>query len=254
VGTTGIPLQDTKSIIFESIRPELCVTASTDELSGDAQDSADISIKGLFAANGTEFAPLGIGVDPPRLGSCPSPAAGATTTTFVSSRLAGKDDEEVTITVHARTSGDDGEVDLTGQTIIRIHPIPNHYNLEIRTEDQRTDLTADGIDTFRLFARVLCDNPEIDTGPLTQGLSFSSEGPNADWLDMGQPVMTDDFKAVGLTASPPTDGAMLPDNSTVAVTVDSAIEGDPVSGSVQLTLNDEMWKLEVLGDDSEMQA
>ncbi|MDN0085069.1 hypothetical protein QU487_20385 [Crenobacter sp. SG2305] len=135
IGATEVPLQDAKSITFTPLAPELCVTPSKDTVTGDGQDAATLAISGVFGANGQAFTPLMISVDPPRLGGCPSPAAGTSTTSFVAPQLDGSQDEDVAITVRAKYAGDDGEIDLTGQTVLTVLALAPQLSIETDADD-----------------------------------------------------------------------------------------------------------------------
>ncbi|MCW3479218.1 hypothetical protein OL229_06515 [Neisseriaceae bacterium JH1-16] len=135
IGVTEVPLQDAKTVTFHSLVPELCVTPSKDQVTGDGQDSALVTITGTFQANGQPFTPLMISVDPPRLGSCPSLAAGAATTSFVAPQLDGTQDEDVVITARAKYAGDDGEVSLSGQTSLTVLALAAQLSIETDPDD-----------------------------------------------------------------------------------------------------------------------
>jgi len=139
IGVTEVPLPEAKGVItFTSLAPELCVTPSKYSVTGDGQDAAVLTITGTFRANGQPFTPLMLGVDPPRLGSCPSPLAGASTTSFVAPQLDGTRDEDVTLTVRAKYAGDDGEIDLTGTAVITVLALAPQLSIETEPDDAIT--------------------------------------------------------------------------------------------------------------------
>jgi hypothetical protein len=121
---------------------------------------------------------------------------------------------------------------------------PKQYTLDIRTQDQRTTLIADGEDIVWIYGQVLCDDPNIDTGTITRGLSFAADGPNASWLVLGEPEMVGGFKVTMVRAWPPTEEAVLEDDGAMVV-ASASIEGNQVGGPVQLTLEDSLYELEV---------
>jgi hypothetical protein len=118
------------------------------------------------------------------------------------------------------------------------------YQLEISTEDRRTSLVADGEDALWIYARVTCDKPDIDTGPITDSIGFAVQGPSAAWLSLSAPQMVRGAKAVRATAGPPFDGARLSDER-VTVLISAVIEGEEVTGPLDLTLREDDLRLEV---------
>jgi hypothetical protein len=117
---------------------------------------------------------------------------------------------------------------------------PRRYTLDIRTEEERTTLEADGEDTLWIYGQVRCDDPEVDTEGLTQSLSFRPQGPNTAWFVAGEPQMSEGFKAVQFRARPPIPDAELASGQD-QVLVSTTIEGTPVSGPVLLSL--ELYEL-----------
>jgi hypothetical protein len=109
------------------------------------------------------------------------------------------------------------------------------YTLDVRTQDLRTTLTADGEDVLWIYGQVRCNKPEIDVGALTSALTFDSQGSNASWLRLEELQMVSGFKAARARAWPPTADAQLEQGSPTVI-VTTVIDGNQVSGSVQLDL------------------
>jgi hypothetical protein len=124
-----------------------------------------------------------------------------------------------------------------------------NYTLDIRTEEERTDLTTDGEDSIWLYALVRCDDPEVDTLALTQALSFSTSGPDGSWLKLEQEQMQGERKAVLVRAEPPSAEADLTEGKAT-VLVSGTVEDHQVNGPVDFSL-DEEWDLEVLDLDQD---
>lgn len=114
-----------------------------------------------------------------------------------------------------------------------------HYTLDVRTEDQRTKLAADGDDRLWIYALLTCDKPAVDTASLTQALAFTFGGEQAGWMSIRQDQFTDGFKAVQVVCTPPTPETEVPENAAVTVTVSGqTAEGDTVEVPVRLELAD----------------
>ena len=109
---------------------------------------------------------------------------------------------------------------------------------DIRTEDRRTTLEADGEDMLWIYAEVISNDPEVETDRLTRGVHFSVEGTHADWVTLGRPQMKDGMKAVRVKAEPPDGDAELVDEK-VTVVAAAAIGGTTYVGPVTLTLEEE---------------
>jgi hypothetical protein len=109
------------------------------------------------------------------------------------------------------------------------------YQLEIRSEDGRTDLFVDGEDMLWIYGRVTCDKPEVDTGSLTAGIGFQLQGPNLQWVQMGPVQYRDGFRAVALRAWPPTPESIVAEGGP-SIVVSATIEGRPFSGPILLHL------------------
>lgn len=112
---------------------------------------------------------------------------------------------------------------------------PREYELDIRTQDDRTSLNADGEDILWVYAQVRCNKPEINTEALTAGLTFTAEGADAKWLNLGTPQRTNGFKTVPVRAWPPSQEAQLSEGKGTVV-VSAMIEGNKIDGPVKLDL------------------
>ena len=112
---------------------------------------------------------------------------------------------------------------------------PKEYELDIRTEDDRTSLNTDGEDILWVYAQVRCNKPEVDTVALTSNLTFTTEGTDAKWLSLGAPEKTNGFKTVPVRAWPPSENAQLAEGKA-RVMVSAIIEGSKVGGPAELEL------------------
>lgn len=112
---------------------------------------------------------------------------------------------------------------------------PKEYELDIRTQDDRTSLNADGEDILWVYAQVRCNKPEVNTEALTAGLTFTAEGTDAKWLSLGLPQRSNGFKTVPVRAWPPSQDAQLIEGKAV-VMVSTFLEGNRVNGPVKLDL------------------
>jgi hypothetical protein len=112
---------------------------------------------------------------------------------------------------------------------------PKEYELDIRTQDDRTSLTTDGEDLLWVYAQVRCNKPEVDTEALTAALTFTADGADANWLSLGSSQRTNGFKSVPVRAWPPSEKAQLAEGKA-RVMVSAIIEGSKVSGPAELEL------------------
>lgn len=109
------------------------------------------------------------------------------------------------------------------------------YSLIIETTESREVLAADGRDRLTVRARVTCTDPEVATGPITDGIRFAVTGADAGWVTMDGPRAAGGFRAVELSARPPSAEARLVD-SAITVTLMVEIEGQMVEGPVDILL------------------
>jgi hypothetical protein len=112
---------------------------------------------------------------------------------------------------------------------------PKEYELDVRTQDDRTSLNIDGEDLLWVYGQVRCNKPETNTEAMTAGLTFIPQGPDAKWLQIGASQKINGFKTVPVRAWPPLENAQLAEGKVI-VAVSAIIEGYPISGSVQLEL------------------
>ncbi|MBS0659021.1 MAG: hypothetical protein JSR82_12340 [Verrucomicrobia bacterium] len=112
-----------------------------------------------------------------------------------------------------------------------------HYTLDVRTEDQRMAIAADGDDRLWVYGRLTCDKPAVDTASLTQALAFNFGGEQAGWMSIRQEQPTGGFKSVQLVCTPPTPETAVPEDAVVTVTVSGrTADGDTVEVPVNLRL------------------
>jgi hypothetical protein len=109
------------------------------------------------------------------------------------------------------------------------------YRLEIRTEDRREDVAADGLDRLCIYANVVCNKPEISTAEMTDSIQFAKEGINVEWLKLGEPQMVGGCKSISVRAEPPFPDAELTDD-TATIRVSAFIAGGVRGGPVRLKL------------------
>jgi len=85
----------------------------------------------------------------------------------------------------------------------------------------------------------------VDTLALTSALTFTKEGPNADWLilDVSQSQMVSGFKTVPVKAKPPFADAELAEGGPI-VMISTIIEDHHINGPVTLSLEKE-YELEI---------
>jgi len=133
-----------------------------------------------------------------------------------------------------------------------------NYTLDIRTEDQRTSISTDGIDSVWVYAQITCDDPDVDTASLTDSIEFSVEGQYADWIMYDDPTSVEGYQAIEVWAFPPSDDAVLGESgNTVTIDISATVEDAPVGGSVDLMLTEDPFELdvefidEVPGDESD---
>jgi hypothetical protein len=113
------------------------------------------------------------------------------------------------------------------------------YTLDVRTEGHRTRLVTNGEDRLWIYGQVRCSESEINTESLTRGLSFNTQGLDAEWLVLGEPRLSRGFKAVQVRARPPTEEATLKSFKALVV-VSTTIEGTRIEAPVELVLEPEL--------------
>jgi len=119
------------------------------------------------------------------------PLAGAVVGVFVNGVFKGQ-----TI---LRAQGGDGEDHKEKEEL--------HYTLDIRTQDRdgvaRLSVSVDGEDVLWVYAQIQCSKPDVDTSALTQSITFSVEGPNREWLVLGEATSVSGYKVAPIRAWPP---------------------------------------------------
>ena len=115
---------------------------------------------------------------------------------------------------------------------------PVNYTLDIRTEDERTSLAADGEDRLWLYAKITCDKAGVDTDSLTSAISFSfGGGQYAGWMEIKSTQSHSGYKAVLLACTPPVPDAEIAEDASVLVTVAGmSADGDSIEGTVTIEL------------------
>lgn len=112
-----------------------------------------------------------------------------------------------------------------------------HYTLDVRTEEERTKLAADGEDRLWVYGQLTCDKPAVDTASLTRALAFQFGGPQASWMSIKNEQFANGFKAVQIVCTPPTPETEIPEDASVTVTVSGrTADGDTVEVPVTIQL------------------
>ena len=126
---------------------------------------------------------------------------------------------------------------------------PAQYTMDIRTEDMRTSITADGEDRLWVYAKILCSKASVNAQGLTGAISFTFGGSKyADWMSIKSTQSHSGYKAVLLACTPPDPEAEVEENATVELTVEGATaDGEPMRGVVTLRIDPMLqMKIEVL--------
>jgi hypothetical protein len=126
---------------------------------------------------------------------------------------------------------------------------PASYTMDVRTEDERTSLIADGKDRLWVYAQIICSDPAVDARSLTNGIGFNFSGTYANWVTIKQRQPVGSYNAVLLAAEPPTPEAELPDDTNVTLMVSGATaQGEPINVPVTLSLDgDRVMQVDILG-------
>lgn len=114
---------------------------------------------------------------------------------------------------------------------------PARYEMDVHSEDSRTEICAGGDDVLWIYGSVSCNKPEVNTQGITNAISFEVSGPNAAWLKLEPPQFRDGAKCVAVRALRPYPEAELEPGQTT-VTVTAVIEGTLFPGPVHLTIED----------------
>ena len=119
------------------------------------------------------------------------------------------------------------------------------YLLHLKTVDERTTLNADGVDILWIYAIIVCADPKVNTTAVTSTLTFTPQGPNASWLIFDtEPQMISGFKVASVRAWPPSAETALSAGET-SVVVSTTVDGNVLSGSIPLRLEQMLYELEV---------
>ncbi|MDZ4403183.1 hypothetical protein [Prosthecobacter sp.] len=116
---------------------------------------------------------------------------------------------------------------------------PTQYTMDIRTEDQRTSLGADGEDRLWMYAKVMCSKASVNAQGLTNAISFTFGGSKyAGWMSINSTQAHSGYKAVLLACTPPSPDVDIEEGAKVIVTVAGATaDGQPMHGDVTLDLD-----------------
>lgn len=117
---------------------------------------------------------------------------------------------------------------------------PVNYTMDVRTEDERTTLAADGQDRLWVYGQISCSDPKVDTQALTTAIQFAFDGTYASWMSIATMQSTGGYNAVQLAANPPTPDDELPEDASVTVLVSGATaQGEPIQVPVTISLQPE---------------
>ncbi|MCX6622627.1 MAG: hypothetical protein NTY38_16470, partial [Acidobacteria bacterium] len=123
---------------------------------------------------------------------------------------------------------------------------PKQYFLNIQSQESRTQLKPDGKDQLWIFVQVTCSDPKVDCTGLTSAVSFHPGGANGSWLQLTGEAMNGGYKAVCVSAAPPSP-ADVPQPGGASVTAGVSIEGKPVYGSLELQIDTQVLFTVVAG-------
>ena len=126
---------------------------------------------------------------------------------------------------------------------------PTQCTMDIRTEDQRMSIPADGEDRLWMYALIACKNPKVNAQSLTSAISFTFGGSRyADWMSIKSTQFHSGYKAVLLACTPPNPDPVLEEGATVIATVSGATaEGEPIQVPVTIKLDTPLeMKIEIL--------
>lgn len=126
---------------------------------------------------------------------------------------------------------------------------PASYTMDIRTEDERTSIAADGEDRMWVYAKILCSKASVNAQGLTNAISFTFGGSKyADWMSIRSTQSHSGYKAVLIACTPPSPETEVEEGATVDLTVEgSTADGEPMRGTVTLKLDAPLeMKVEVL--------
>jgi hypothetical protein len=122
---------------------------------------------------------------------------------------------------------------------------PITFYLNIRTQEARSTIKPDGKDTLWVYAKVSCSDPKIDCSGMTNAISFSPGGANADWLQIAQTDFQGGFKAVQLIAANPNPAVQAPAPSAT-ITISAPVVGGNLTATLPLQMPVEVAEWEIL--------
>lgn len=113
------------------------------------------------------------------------------------------------------------------------------YTMDIRTEDKRTSIAADGEDRLWVYAKIMCSKPSVNAQGLTNAVSFTFGGSKyADWMSIKSTQSHSGYKAVLLACTPPSPEAEVEEDASVILTIaGTTADGQPMHGDVTLKLD-----------------
>lgn len=114
-----------------------------------------------------------------------------------------------------------------------------YYTLDIRTQDKdgvaRLSVSVDGEDVLWIYAQIQCSKAGVDTSAATQSIAFSVDGPNREWIILGEATTVRGYKVAPIRAWPPDPEAEFQDGMPVVV-VSAMIENQVLRVPVDITL------------------
>lgn len=122
---------------------------------------------------------------------------------------------------------------------------PITFYLSIKTQEARSTLKPDGKDTLWIYAKVLCSDPKIDCSAMTDAISFTPGGANADWLQITQTDFQGGYKAVQLMAAIPNPAVPIPAPSA-SLTITAPVQGGNLTATLPLQMPVQVAEWDVL--------
>ncbi len=113
------------------------------------------------------------------------------------------------------------------------------YTMDVRTEDERTSIAADGEDRMWVYAKIMCSKASVNAQGLTSAISFTFGGSKyAEWMSIKSTQSHSGYKAVLIACTPPTPETEIEDGASVELTVEGqTADGEPMRGTVTLQLD-----------------
>ncbi len=122
---------------------------------------------------------------------------------------------------------------------------PITFYLNIRTQEARSTLKPDGKDSLWVYAKVSCSDPKVDCSPMTDGISFTPGGANANWLQIAQTDFQGGYKAAQFIAANPTPTVSVPAPSS-SIDISAAVQGGMLTASLPLQMPVQVAEWDVL--------